>query len=220
MSSKILLLEDDLLFCESLVDFLEEEGFEIVFAHNPHQALELTYTQKFNLYLLDINLPLISGIEFLDELRQSGDQTPAIFLTSYQDKEVMKEGFLKGCDDYLKKPVDLEELHLRILSVMRRVQGEQRQCINGICIDLEQKRLYKDELEVEVTPREFELVALFMHNHAKVVSKEMISEALWSVNDEGSDGAIRVYINRLKKILGADNFKNIRGVGYIYESKS
>jgi DNA-binding response OmpR family regulator len=160
----------------------------------------------------------MSGIEFLDELRQSGDNTPAIFLTSYQDKEVMKEGFLKGCDDYLKKPVDLEELHLRILSVMKRYRGERKQCIKDVCIDIEQKRLYKDGIELEVTLREFDLIALLFLNKDKVVSKEMITNALWSSDEEGSDGAIRVYINRLKKILDADSLKNIRGLGYMYES--
>jgi len=218
MSTKILLLEDDLLYAQSLEDFLDEEGFDIHIVHNPHQALDLTYTQKFDLYLLDINLPIMSGLEFLDELRQSGDKTPAIFLTSYQDKEVMKEGFLKGCDDYLKKPVDLEELHLRILSIMKRYRGEQKQCIKAICIDIEQKRLYKNGVELEITLREFDLIALLFLHKDKVVSKEMIINALWSSDEEGSDGAIRVYINRLKKILDADSLKNIRGLGYMYES--
>jgi len=218
MSIKILLLEDDLLFCESLEDFLEEEGFEVISVHNPSQALDMTYTQRFDLYLLDINLPLMSGIEFLGSLRQSGDATPAIFLTSYQDKEVMKEGFLKGCDDFLKKPVDLEELHLRILSVMKRYRGESKQCIKNICIDLEQKRLYKDSVELEVTLREFELLALLFNHKDRIVSKEMIFESLWSTDEEGSDGAVRVYINRLKKILGTESIKNVRGLGYIYES--
>lgn len=220
MSIKILLLEDDRLFCESLEDFLEEEGYKVLCAHNPQHALELTYENRFDLYLLDINLPLMSGIEFLDSLRQSGDNTPSIFLTSYQDKEVMKEGFLKGCDDYLRKPVDLEELNLRILSVMKRVRGEMKQCVGNICIDLQQKRLYKESVEIEVSVREFDLIALFIHNKEKVVSKEMIYEALWRSNEEGSDGAIRVYINRLKKILGNDSFTNIRGVGYKYEPLS
>ena len=218
MSIKVLLLEDDLLFCESLEDFLEEEGFEVSSVHNPNLALDITYEQNFDLYLLDINLPLMSGIEFLDSLRQSGDNTPAIFLTSYQDKEVMKEGFLKGCDDYLKKPFDLEELHMRILSIMKRYRGERKQCINNICIDLEPTRLDKDGLEVELSLREFDLVSLFFHNKDKVVTKEMIFNSLWSADEEGSDGAIRVYINRLKKILGAEALRNIRGVGYIYES--
>ena len=218
MSIKILLLEDDLLFSESLEDFLDEEGYEIQTAHNPNQALELTYTQKFDLYLLDINLPIMSGTEFLDELRQSGDMTPAIFLTSYQDKEVMKEGFLKGCDDYLKKPVDLEELHLRITSLMKRYRGDVKQCINNICIDIEQKRVYKDGNELDVTLREFDLIALLFRNKDKVVSKEMIIDTLWSSNEEGSDGAIRVYITRLKKILDTNALKNIRGLGYMYES--
>jgi len=218
MSIKILLLEDDLLFAESLEDFLDEEGYEIHLAHNPNTALEMTYSQKFDLYLLDINLPIMSGIEFLDSLRQSGDGTAAIFLTSYQDKEVMKEGFLKGCDDYLKKPVDLEELGFRIASVMKRYRGEAKQCINEVCIDLEQKRVYKNEIEIEVTLREFDLIALLFRHKDKVVSKEMISNALWSSEEEGSDGAIRVYINRLKKVLAQDALKNVRGLGYIYES--
>ena len=218
MSIKVLLLEDDLLFAQSLEDFLDEEGYEVIIVHNPHQALELTYTEKFDLYLLDINLPLMSGIEFLDSLRQSGDLTPAIFLTSYKDKEVMKEGFLKGCDDYLKKPVDLDELGLRITSVMKRYQGDIKQCINEICIDIEQKRVFKDGKQLEVTLREFDLIALLFRNKDKVVSKEMIINALWNSDEEGSDGAIRVYINRLKKILDSDSLKNVRGLGYIYES--
>lgn len=218
MSTKILLLEDDLLFAESLDDFLDEEGYEVHTVHNPNQALELTYSQKFDLYLLDINLPIMSGIEFLDALRQSGDVTPAIFLTSYQDKEVMKEGFLKGGDDYLKKPVDLEELALRIYSLMKRYKGEKKQCINDVCIDIEQKRVYKAGRALEVSLREFELIALLFRNKDKVVSKEMILQALWNSDEEGSDGAIRVYITRLKKILDTESLKNVRGLGYIYES--
>jgi len=218
MPIKILLLEDDLLFAESLEDFLDEEGYGVEVVHNPNAALDLTFANNYDLYLLDINLPIMSGIEFLDALRQSGDTTPAIFLTSYQDKEVMKEGFLKGCDDYLKKPVDLEELGFRIASVMKRYRGDVKQCINNICIDIEQKRVYKDEVEVEVTLREFDLIALLFRNKDKVVSKDMITNALWSSEEEGSDGAIRVYINRLKKILDSKSIKNIRGLGYIYES--
>ncbi len=218
MSIKILLLEDDLLFCESLEDFLDEEGFDVTSAHNPPQALEYTYEKKFDLYLLDINLPIMSGLEFLDSLRQSGDNTPAIFLTSYQDKEVMKEGFLKGCDDYLKKPVDLEELHLRILSLMKRIKGDNVQCVNEFCIDIEQKRLFKDKEEIEVSLREFELLTLFFKNEGSVVSKEVIMDSLWPHSQEGSEGAIRVYINRLKKILGNEHLVNVRGVGYKYES--
>ncbi len=214
MSIKILLLEDDLLFCESLEDFLEEEGFEVHAVHNPQHALDMTFDQRFDLYLLDINLPLMSGIEFLDSLRQSGDKTPAIFLTSYQDKEMMKEGFLKGCDDYLKKPVDLDELSLRIGSLMKRYRGEGKQCVDDVCIDLEQKRVYKAGEEVEVSVREFALITLFFQHKGKVVLKEMIFETLWDNDEEGSDGAIRVYINRLKKILGQESLKNVRGVGY------
>jgi len=220
MSIKILVLEDDLLFCETLEDFLEEEGFEVKTSHNPNHALELTYEQRFDIYILDINLPIMDGIEFLESLRSSGDMTPAIFLTSFQDKETMKKAFVKGGDDYLKKPVDLEELQLRILSLLKRSRGEVKQCIENICIDLEQKILHVENVEIEVSSREFDLVALFFHNRDKVVTKDMIFNTLWNSNEEGSDGAVRVYINRIKKILGNDKFTNIRGVGYKYEPKS
>lgn len=218
MSIKILLLEDDPLFGETLEDFLMEEGYRVERVLNPQLALDLSFSHRYDLYLFDINLPVMSGVELLESLRQSGDKTPAIFLTSHQDKAMMKEGFESGCDDYLKKPVDLDELQLRIHSLMKRVKGERKQCINNVCIDLEQKRLYVDENQIEVGLREFELLALLFHHKDKVVSKEMIFDALWSGDEEASDGAVRVYINRLKKLVGNENIKNIRGVGYSYES--
>ncbi len=218
MLIKILLLEDDPLFGETLEDFLMEEGFSVERVLNPHLALDLSYAHRYDLYLFDINLPVMSGVELLESLRQSGDKTPAIFLTSHQDKAMMKEGFESGCDDYLKKPVDLDELHMRILSLMKRVKGERKQCIGKVCIDLEQKRLYIDERPVEIGLREFELLALLFHHKDKVVSKEMIFDTLWTGDEEYSDGAVRVYINRLKKLLGTESIKNIRGVGYTYES--
>jgi len=116
----ILLLEDDELFAASLIDFLESENFNVEHAINGEELLCLTYDNRYDLYLLDINVPKINGLESLLSLRTSDDNTPAIFLTSYKDKEILKDGFKSGADDFLTKPVDLDELILRIEAVLKR----------------------------------------------------------------------------------------------------
>ena len=123
-SGSILLLEDDLLLGESLKDFLEEEGFYVILCRNGQEALNRSYEQHFDLYLLDINVPLVSGLDLLRDLREADDRTPAIFLTSHQEKSVMLEGFGRGADDYLKKPVDMDELLVRVAALLRRTKGE------------------------------------------------------------------------------------------------
>ncbi|MDP1784659.1 MAG: response regulator, partial [Sulfuricurvum sp.] len=114
MSTNILLLEDDLLFGESIQDFLEEEGYVVTLCRNGHEALEVTYAAKFDLYLLDINVPLMNGLSLLGLLRKAEDQTPALFLTSHSDMETLTQAYENGADDYLKKPFDIQELTVRI----------------------------------------------------------------------------------------------------------
>ncbi|MDQ1268578.1 MAG: two-component system, OmpR family, response regulator, partial [Campylobacterota bacterium] len=122
--SRVLLLEDDPLFADTLVDLLEESGFEVELAPNGQSALDKTFTQKFDLYLLDINVPLIDGTTLLKELRDSNDNTPAIFLTSHKDKEMLKKSFGSGGDDFLTKPFDSDELLLRMSALLKRVKKD------------------------------------------------------------------------------------------------
>jgi len=218
VSFSILLLEDDLLFGETLEDFLEEEEFEVTHCRNGEEAIALTYANKFDIYLFDINVPLIDGVTLLDELRSTNDCTPAIFLTSYSDKETLSRAFEKGGDDYLKKPFDMDELLLRIKALMRRNKGKEKLCLKELCLDNKHKRVtYKDQ-EIRLASKEFLLLALLMRHTDEVVSKEMIIEALWSPSESVSDGAIRVYINRLKQELESFSIENIRGVGYRFVS--
>ncbi|MEA1920430.1 MAG: response regulator transcription factor [Campylobacterota bacterium] len=218
MSFKILLLEDDLLFGETLQDFLEEEGCEITLCRNGEEALETIYANRFDLYLLDINVPLIDGLTLLSELRSANDITPAIYLTSYNDKETLAKAFENGGDDYLKKPFDMDELLLRIHALMRRAQGERKLCIKELCIDDKYKRVMYKEQELRLATKEYQLLRLLMRHVGEVVTKEMIIEALWNASQSVSDGAIRVYINRLKHELDDFSIENIRGVGYRFVS--
>jgi len=210
----VLLLEDDLLLGESLEDYLEEEGYEVVLVRNGQEALEASYAKKFNLFLLDINVPLIDGVTLLKELRHAGDMTPAIFLTSYQDKDTLTQAFASGADDYLKKPVDMDELSFRIEALMRRCYGEEKRCYGLYCIDESHKSIYVDSNLLNLSIKEYQLMLLFINNINKVVTKEMIIETLWSAQESVSDGAVRVYINRIKNEIGGEKIENIRGIGY------
>ncbi len=217
MASRILLLEDDELFNATISDFLEEEGFEVISVYDPIEALDLTFKEHFDLYLLDINLPFESGLIFLEKLRQSDDLTPAIFLTSREDKESLQKGFLIGADDYIKKPVDLDELLLRINAILKRVCRKETIFIDGYSLDIISKTLQdKDGTIINLNSKAIELLILLIENKNEVVSSEAIQDRLYPAGVEPSSGAIRVYITQLKKIF-KDKIVNIRGVGYSFK---
>lgn len=214
MSIKILLLEDDLLFAETLIDLLEDEGFLITHVPNGQEALDIIFENKFDLYLLDINVPLINGVTLLSELRDSDDNTPAIFLTSHKDKEMLRSGFLSGGDDYITKPFDNDELLLRITALIKRLKPKQNQCIEKLCHDEIHQRIFYDKQELDLSKKEYQLLLLLMSHANAAVPKELILDELWSASESGSDGAIRVYINRIKQLLPNIQIDNIRGIGY------
>lgn len=210
---RILVLEDDRLFNETLEDFLEEEGYEVETAMDPYSALEMSYKQVFDLYLFDVNLPYENGFDLLQKLRHSGDTTPTIFLTSREDKASLSEGFEKGADDYMKKPIDFDELLLRIQAVLRRQIRQERIAIGNYSLDTVAKTLYLEGEATEVTKKAIELLLLLMQAKGEVVSSYEIKDRLWAAGQSASDGALRVYITQLKKHF-SKNIVNVRGVGY------
>lgn len=216
---KILVLEDDKLFANTLEDFLNEEGFAVDLAFNGEECLDLNYENKYDLYIFDINVPKVSGLELLKQLKNAGDETPTIFLTSYKDKDTLQQAFLNGCDDYLKKPVDLDELILRIKALLKR-NKKQFEIVNinsTLSFNPETKRVYENGIDLNLSTKVSELLELFIENRGLIVTKEMIISKLWSVNEDYSEGSIRVYINHIKKILGKESILNIKGIGYKIE---
>ena len=213
MAIKILLLEDDRLFNETLQDFLEEEGFSLDAALDPYSALEFTYERNYDLYLFDVNLPYESGFDLLHKLRQSGDMTPAIFLTSREDKASLTQGFETGADDYMKKPIDLDELLLRIQALLRRQVRKERMAIGEYSLDMVGKTLFHHNEELDVTKKAVELLVLLVQADGEVVSSDKIKSRLWAASQNASDGSLRVYITQLKKHF-PEAIVNVRGVGY------
>lgn len=213
MPTKILLLEDDKLFNETLQDFLEVEGFTLDCVLDPYSALDYTYENNYDLYLFDVNLPYETGFELLEKLRAAGDMTPTIFITSRADKASLKEGFIQGGDDYITKPVDLDELMLRINALLRRQTRSQVIVLGRFKFDIVSKSLYADEEIVELSQKASELLLILLEGQEKVVPLEHIKERLWSSAEGGSDGSLRVYVTQLKKYFPTQ-IHNIRGVGY------
>ena len=212
--TKILLLEDDLLFGETLVDLLESDGFEVFHFPNGQDALDATFESKFDAYLLDINVPLLDGVSLLSELRGANDNTPAIFLTSHKSKETLKSGFLSGADDYMTKPFDSNELLWRLKALLKRSKINEPEVIGKLTNDKLHKSMSYDGVDLVLSKKEYVLLSLFMKNLNENVPKELIFDELWSSSEGGSDGAIRVYVNRLKQLLPDMKIQNVRGVGY------
>uniref|UniRef100_UPI00404728C3 response regulator transcription factor n=1 Tax=Aliarcobacter sp. TaxID=2321116 RepID=UPI00404728C3 len=217
---KILILEDDILFASTLEDFLSDEGFEIDIANDGEKCLELNFEKNYDLYIFDINVPKINGLDLLESLRQSEDNTPTIFLTSYKDKDTLQDAFIRGCDDYLKKPVDLDELILRIKALLKRnkKQFATIQLSNTISFNPSNKRVYENGTDINLPIKVLELMELFIENRGEIVTKSMIISKLWSTSEEYSEGSIRVYINQIKKLFdNKDAILNIKGIGYKVE---
>ncbi len=214
MSAKLLLLEDDRLFNETLQDFLEEEGFSVDTALDPYTALDLTYSKTYDLYLFDVNLPYESGFDLLGKLRESQDVTPAIFLTSREDKASLHEGFGVGADDYMKKPVDLDELLLRIEAVLRRQIRQTHVQVGKYRLESMSKTLYDTSgNELNISKKAVDLLMLLLEAKGELVSMETIKDRLWASGQQASDGALRVYVAQLKKYF-PEAVVNVRGLGY------
>lgn len=216
MSLKILVLEDEKLLNETLEDFLQEEGYSVSCALDPYTALDLTYKNRFDLYLFDVNLPYENGFDLLTKLRKSGDMTPTIFLTSRDDKESLRAGYKSGGDDYIKKPIDLDELLLRIEALLRRQSRSRIIEIGNYRLDMHNKRLFCDDTLVEMSQKTIELLMLFAQSQGETLTIERIKSHLWATSETSSEGAIRVYIAQLKKYF-PKHIVNIRGVGYRFE---
>lgn len=216
----ILLLEDDLLFASSIEDFLVCEGFCVDIAKDGEEVFDFTFHKNYDLYIFDINVPKINGLDLLQQLRNSSDNTPTIFLTSYKDKDTLQDAFLKGCDDYLKKPVDLDELLLRIKALLKR--NKKRFDIiklsNTLTFNPLNKRVYENDIDLNLPVKVLELMELFIENRGEIVTKEMIISKLWATSEDYSEGSIRVYINQIKKLFeNKESILNIKGVGYKIE---
>ena len=215
--SKILLLEDDDVLSETLIELLESEGFEALHVEDGEMALDATFVSKFDLLLLDVNVPFLNGFELLKSLRESGDMTPAIFITALSDVASLSQGFEVGADDYIKKPFDFDELLIRINALLKKRYHTYSNeiTIGDFRFVIEKDELYIGAKFIPLPPYELHIARILFQNLNKTVQKEYLLDVLGD-GKEMSEGALRVHMTKLRKIgLPIDT---IKGIGYRLEN--
>jgi DNA-binding response OmpR family regulator len=213
---KILLLEDDALLSKILTKHLSE-SYDTTAVYDGNSALDILEKKKFDLLILDSNVPGISGLELIKELRSYNDTTPIIMITAYQDTSHLKSAFTHGCNDYIKKPFELDELDMRIENISRTFNIEQNQLINiynGILFDALNNQIIKNSTKFSIAKKESEFLNYLVKNRNRTISKEELIQNLWSFENMPSDATLRVYIRNLRSLISKEAIITIRGMGY------
>ena len=207
---RILLLEDDFELAETIQELLKESNYEVDMVHNGNDAVDASYEKSYDLYVFDINVPDMSGLEILESLREADDSTPAIFISALVDMNSIAKAFEIGADDYIKKPFFPEELLIRVNA--KFIQTSKAIAYKNLDYFPSSKELYLDEKIVSLGEVQECICHIFFTNIGNVLDKGILMECL--VNP--SDSALRVALNKFKTTTGLE-IKNIRGVGYILE---
>ena len=202
---RILLLEDDPNLAKSLMKYLQRHDYVVDWAKQGEEAIDLSYNNKYDLYLFDVNVPLVSGIDVLTGLRQAEDRTPAIIISAQIDIESMTKGFSAGADDYVKKPFDPEELLLRIKA--KTMLLKERITVHGY--SMSNHEVYHDNILYGMGEVQKNIFIELLTAYPNPARKEVLMESLVTQND----GALRVNIVKLKKETGLE-IQAVRGVGY------
>ncbi len=213
---KILLLEDDILLNKAIDKFLSKEGHEVETFRNGKLALDAILQRRYDMLLLDINVPMLSGLELLERIDSQKIQIPTIFISALRDIEDISKAFDLGCYDYLKKPFHLKELSLRIEKILKSSYIPQAhiRLSQHYSLDRESNTLrFKGEAQT-LSSRQLKIIVLLASNRSMVVEYELFQEYAWD-NIDVEIPTIRAEINRLKKILKEEIIINIRNMGYM-----
>lgn len=226
---KLLLVEDDPAVRASLVRRLKFEGFEIIPAETGEEALTRFREEEIDLILLDVMLPTIDGFTVAERIREAS-HVPILMLTAKDSVEDRVAGLMRGADDYLVKPFEMPELIARLRALLRRAQlqgsggatQEEPEVLSfaGITLESKTREVEVDGRPVELTPREFELLAFFLAHPRQVLTRDQILEAVWGYDADASSNLVDVYVRQLRKkfesdgVAGDRRLQTVRGVGY------
>ena len=218
---KILLLEDDIALADIISEYLEDNSFEVDLVYDGEDALSQAYETRYDLYIFDVNVPAIKGFDLLKMLRDNGDATPTIFVTSLNDIEDVSKGFESGADDYLKKPFELAELLLRVKNIQKRSFTHQRSSViqidKNITFDIDTELLISNNGTISLPQKELKLLKHFLQHPNEIVTFENLHKVMWDYDENVSAESLRAHIKNLRKHLAQDMIQNLRGVGYRFE---
>jgi two-component system OmpR family response regulator len=221
MSQLVMIIDDEAGVRELLGDALKMAGFETVTAADAMVAQTLLRSTKPDLLIVDINMPMMDGFEFIERIRSNGDNTPALMLSARGDRADVTRGLTLGADDYVTKPFGLEELVLRIKAILRRSQfneTESETLTNGpITLDAKSHQVTFNGEVVDLSPTEFRLLQVLLESKGRVLSKSHLLDEVWGITFESESTVVDTYISYLRKKLHRDGFEGIRtvrGVGF------
>ena len=216
MKRVINIVEDEKDINNLVAQYLRKEGYEVHSYYTYEEASAHVVDDDVHLWILDIMLDDKSGFDLIEEIRLQGPETPVIFMSA-RDKEFDRIiGLEKGCDDYITKPFSPKELVLRINNIIKRAYRDDnnRISIDGYELDEEQRKIYADNVEIELTTKEFDLLMMFIKNKGIAFSRDKILENVWDENYFGSDRVVDDILRRLRKKLPNLNIHTIYGYGY------
>ena len=211
---KILLLEDDVILQEIIEEFLVETGYSVESFFDGEKALDAIGNGHYDMLLLDVNVPNIDGFEILSYLRDIGNTTPAIYITSLSGIDDLKKGFDLGADDYLKKPFDLEELNARIERIIKVHRLQEEIEFDGMKFIPKAHQIISEDKIIDMRQKESQVLEYFVRNTGKIISCDEIIENVWDDDHIPTHAIIRTYIKNLRKMFTKEYFDNIKGEGY------
>ncbi|MCE1238904.1 MAG: response regulator transcription factor [Azonexaceae bacterium] len=213
---RILLAEDDPLIATAIVSGLRKSGFSVDWVQDGQAAASALALERYGLLILDLGLPKVEGLELLARIRQEDNRIPVLIVTARGDLEDRVTGLNEGADDYLVKPFDLEELIARVFALARRFQGRASSelQLGGLLVDPRARTVRLDGKEVALSDREFRLLLALLENPGAVLSIQQLEDKLYGWGEEIASNTIEVQLHRLRRKLGKEWIRNIRGVGF------
>ncbi|MGL4992329.1 MAG: response regulator transcription factor [Sarcina sp.] len=210
----ILIADDEIQMSTIIKMYLEKEGFNVFIANDGEEALEVVFEEKIDLAILDWMMPNLSGIEVCKEIKKNFG-IKVIILTAKETIEAELLALEDGADDYIRKPFDPRIL---IARVKRLLGVAQKITFLDFVLNLESKKLYKGDEEIEITKREFDLLVCFYNNRGMNLTRDKIIDLVWGIDYEGEYRTVDTHIYRLREKIGKDIIKTRRGLGYCFEA--
>lgn len=200
---RVLVLEDDLVLSNEVVTYLKSMHIDCDAVFDGELFFRQINNETYDLYILDINVPKLNGLDVCKKIRETDKKTPILMLTAYREIQDKLDAFTFGADDYLVKPFHFDELYVRLLSLHRRSTTKQEDHqiikIKDLEIDLDESKVKRNQEVIELTPKEFQLLVILAKAKGRTLSKNAIAEQIWDVHFESNLNTIEVYINFLRK---------------------
>jgi len=214
---RILLVEDDRLLGDGLKAGLTQSGYAVDWLRDGEAAVAALSTESFAAVVLDLGLPKRDGLSVLQWLRGRGDATPVLILTARDQLDEKVRGLDLGADDYVLKPFDLDEIAARLRALVRRAHGhpEPVLTLGEIALNPAARTVTRAGEAIELTPREFDLLHLLLQNAGRVLTRRVLEEQLYTWSDAVDSNALEVHIHHLRRKLGNEMIRTVRGVGYM-----